>query len=255
VRIVIPVRSWSALVTVFVSAGAIACYVGNRSGTSEQPAAAVSAADNAVFEYRADLPLGNPDIGLLLNREGSPRVENPSLYVAYRTTYADDVRRWAAEPGISINPNFVLALFAKESGFDPRATSAVPANGVAQMTPIADADLLRIARDDPRWQWLQTEARSWPRHPLIHDVRASKPRTDSLVAAGVVHAGNEYFFNPGTETRAAMIWLRMLADVWRGVGLDQAPATTARTRLNDGVALSDGQVLDLVTVSYNQGYP
>ncbi len=244
---------------VMLCTGVLACQAATGpSGTAATGSAQTGAAragEGAVFEYRANLPLGNPDIRLLLNREGSSRVENPAFYDSYLREFSGDVVRWSREPGISINPNYVLSLFAKESGFDPRATSHVPANGVAQMTPIADADLLRLATDDPRWQWLLPEAKSWPRHPLVHDKLATKPRTDSLLRAGVLDAGNDYFFNPGTESRAAMLWLRMLADLWRGDGLDKSPAMIARAELNRGAPLRDDHVLDLVTVSYNQGYP
>ena len=226
------------------------------SGTGARSAAAAdNRASVALFAYRPDVPLGHPDASLLLNKEGSPRIENPAFYARYWRDYSGDVGRWARESGIAINPNFVLALFAKESGFDPNATSHVPANGVAQMTAIADLDLLRLTREDPRWTWLAAEARSWPRHPVVHDTTATKARTDSLVRAGVVHAGNEYFFNPGTESRAAMIWLRMLGDTWRGNAEDRASADVARNKLNGGGPLRDDQLFELVTVSYNQGYP
>jgi hypothetical protein len=209
--------------------------------------------NTAAFAYRPDLPLGHPAASLLVNKDGSPRIENPAFYDAYWRSYADDVRRWSREPGIAVNPNFALALFAKESGFDPRATSNVPANGVAQMTPVADADLLRIAHDEPRWQWLASEASSWPRHPLVHDTLATKARTDGLLKANTIDAHTEYFFNPGTESRASMLWLRMLADTWRGDLSDRSLADVARQKLNKGKPLRDDQIFDLVTVSYNQG--
>jgi hypothetical protein len=233
----------------------------DAAGATRTPAASDAAARTGAraatpaFAYRPDLPLGHPDASLLLNREGSPRIEKPAFYADYWKNFSDDVRRWSRETGISINPNYVLALFAKESGFDPHATSDVPANGVAQMTPIADLDLLRLTTDDPRWQWLAAEARSWPRHPLVHDVHATKARTDSLLRANAIDARTEYFFNPGTESRASMLWLRMLADTWRGDAVDREAADVARNKLNKGGPLTDEQILDLVTVSYNQGYP
>jgi hypothetical protein len=241
-----------------LSLAAVACSTATTATTTARAQGRGSAriTDVPAFAYRADLPLGHPDAALLLNKEGSRRIENPVFYANYYRNFSDDVSRWAREPGISINPNYVLALFAKESGFDPRATSYVPANGVAQMTPIADLDLLRITVDDPRWHWLADEARSWPRNPIVHDtVTASKARTDSLLAAGAIDARNEYFFNPGTESRASMLWLRMLADIWRGDAVDRQAADVARNGLNRGKPLTDSQILDLVTVSYNQGYP
>src|SRR5690606_3969152 len=98
------------------------------------------------------------------------------------------------------------------------------------------------------------EVASWPRHALVHRPDAHKSVTDSLLAAGVLHARNEYLFDPYISVRAGMFWLRVLASVW----LDDAwgeYAQLARAQLNGGRALTDAQLFALVTVSYNQGYP
>jgi hypothetical protein len=216
---------------------------------------ASQALSDARFWFDAKLPLGRPPAESLLNDNGSPRILNRAHYDRFFREHAAALREWAADPRLRLNPNYVAAIFAKESGFDPHATSHVPANGIAQLTHIADADLQIIARDASAFRWMHAEVRSWPRSPLVHDANVRKARTDSLVASGALSAENEYFFNAHRSTRAAMFWLRILADVWQ---LDEWPGQhgrLARERLGTAGALRERDLLDLVTVSYNQGHP
>lgn len=207
------------------------------------------------FWFDPALPLGAPPASALVNRNGSPRILDPRHYADFRRTLAGQVSGWAADPRISLNPNYVAALLAKESGFDPRATSGVPANGIAQMTHIADADLRIIAREAPAFRWMQAEVEQWPRLPVVHDSAATEAKTDALLASGAVTAANEYLFDPALATRASMFWLRILATIWMEDEWPGQHGALAREKLGRGGKLPEVDLLALVTVSYNQGHP
>lgn len=208
---------------------------------------------HAAFAYDARIPFGKPPASAFVNDNGTPRINDVAAYETFWREYAPLVREWGADPRIALNPAYVAALFGKESGYEPFATSNVPANGIAQFTHIADVDLVEITTNARAWNWARAEVRSWPRHPAVHTPAARKVRTDSLVAAGAVTAANEYFFAPRQQMRGAMIWLRLLATNWLEDEWPGAHGSFARERLNGGRPITDRQLFDLVTVSYNQG--
>jgi len=223
---------------------------------AEQASAAPVVVDPAAkFWYSASLPLGHPPADSIVNANGSPRIVDRALYDRFWAEQAPSLASWSADPRLRVNPNFVAALMAKESGFDPNATSAVPANGIAQMTYVADEDLRIISRDSPAWHWMWDEVRRWPRSPAVHDSLATKARTDSLLAAGALGPRTEYLFDPRTSTRASLFWLRVLAHIWTEDTWPGQYGTLARTKLANGGALGESDLLALVTVSYNQGHP
>jgi hypothetical protein len=201
--------------------------------------------------------LGRPPASALENFNRSPRLENPAHYERFLKDHSAELEAWAADGRLRINPNLAAALVAKESGFDPLAVSDVPANGIAQMTHIADLDLVEIARSAPAFRWMLPEVESWPRVKAIHDSAATRARTEGLLRSRSVTAANEYLFNPRTALRASSFWLRVLATIWTE---DQWPGmygSLAREKLgSDGKGnLREGDLLDLVIVSYNQGHP
>lgn len=221
--------------------------------TTAQPAPNPPA---AIHFWRAPgLKLGRPPREALVNQNGSPRVESKAHYERFFRELAPRLEEWSADPRINLNPNFVAALIAKESGFDPHATSGVPANGLTQITHIADADLRLITRDAADYHWMQAEVANWARHPVVHSANAREATTDSMLAAGTLSARNEYLFDPALSMRAGMFWLRILAQIWQS---DQYPGMYGRLaseKLAGNQSLSDAQLLQLVTVSYNQGHP
>jgi hypothetical protein len=240
-------RTFSTAAALLATAACASVYAAN-------PAPQQSAAD-ARFWFDPSIPLGTPPADSLRNQNGSPRITDATLYARFFRDHAGTLRQWASDRRLRLNPNFVAALFAKESGFDPYATSAVPANGLAQITHVADADLLIISRDAPAFRWMYDEIRQWPRSADVHSEKAREARTDSLIARGSLTGRNEYLFDPRQSMRASMFWLRMLADVWL---LDEWPGQygrLARERLGSAGTLSERDLLDLVTVSYNQGHP
>lgn len=221
--------------------------------TTPAPAQAVRVDPDARFWYSPAVPLGRPPADSLRNRNGSPRIADPAHYDRFWAEEVPLLREWSGDARLRINPAFVAALMAKESAFDPRATSGVPANGIAQLTNAADVDLLGITRESAAWRWAYDEVQRWPRSPLVHDALASKPRTDSLLASGALGPSTEYLFDPRTSTRAAVLWLRILAQVWTEDVWPGKYGTLAREKLAGGAPISESDLLALVTVSYNQG--
>lgn len=206
------------------------------------------------FHANANAELVQPPRESLVNANGTPRVLTDEDYERFWRDVAPSLEAWARDPRLNVNPAYVAALLAKESGFEPLATSWTPANGYAQLTHIADADMLAIARESTRWSWMLEELERWPRHPLVHRPDAEKTVTDSLTASGTIHAGNEYFFDPLTATRGAVFWIRLLAEVWSTDEFPGRYGSFARERLGGGNPLSEQELLSLVTVSYNRGY-
>jgi hypothetical protein len=217
--------------------------------------AATGQPGGARFWYDSRLPLGHPPADSLLNANGSPRITDASRYERFWRDLAPSLAEWSADPRLRINPNFAAALMAKESGFDPLATSAVPANGIAQMTHIADLDLQIITREAPAFRWMSDEVRRWPRVAAVHDSAARKSRTDSLLARGTVGARTEYLFDPLLAQRASLFWLRILGTIWTEDEWPGQYGPLARGKLAKGSTLDEADLLALVTVSYNQGHP
>ena len=211
--------------------------------------------DGPRFWYDPRLPLGRPAAESLRNDNGSPRITDAAHYQRFWRELAPTLVEWSADPRLRINPNFAAALMAKESGYDPRATSGVPANGIAQITHIADLDLQIISREAPAFRWMYDEVRRWPRAAAVHDSAARKPRTDSLLARGTLGPRTEYLFDPRLAQRAALFWLRILGTVWTEDEWPGQHGALARQKLANGGVLGEPDLLALVTVSYNQGHP
>jgi hypothetical protein len=98
------------------------------------------------------------------------------------------------------------------------------------------------------------EVDRWRRNSAVHAPTATAPLIDSLLATGAANARNEYLFDPGTSARAAVFWIRLLENKWTTDFWPGGYGPSARARLNDGKPLTERQMFDLVTVSYNRGY-
>ena len=217
---------------------------------------AQSSPDQPRFWASRGESVGRPAAAAIVNSNGSPRIENEGYYATFLKDYAADLAKWAADERLRINPNLAAALVAKESGFDPLAISHVPANGIAQMTHIADLDLIEISRAAPAFRWMLPEVESWPRVKAVHDSAATKARTQDLLARRTVTGTNEYLFNPRTALRASNFWLRVLATIWTEDTWPGMYGSLAREKLGEEKGrISESDLLDLVIVSYNQGHP
>lgn len=220
------------------------------------PAPAPSPAEPRFWALKGE-HLGAPPATAFVNLNGSPRIENPGFYATFRKDHAEELEKWAGDGRLRINPSLAAALVAKESGFDPAAISNVPAFGIAQMTYIADLDLVEITRSAPAFRWMLPEVESWPRVKAVHDSTTTQARVKSLLARQSVTPANEYLFNPGLALRASNFWLRILATIWTEDTWPGMYGALAKEKLGtDGKgALRESDLLDLVIVSYNQGHP
>ena len=189
----------------------------------------------------------------LRNANGSPRVADTARYAAVWRRVAPGLVRWARDPRLGIDPGFVAALLAKESGGDSLAVSAAAALGVAQLTASADTDLRTMAGSD-RFRWMRREVHQWPRSAIVHDSMAPAATIDSLLAAGALGSRTEYLFDPALGARAAVLWLRLLVNKWTTDAWPGGDGTFARRALAGGRPLHQDQLADLVIVSYNRGY-
>jgi hypothetical protein len=187
------------------------------------------------------------------NANGSPRITDSLRWLFLTERIAPLVDSFARDERLGIDPGYLFALLVKESAGDSLAVSAAPALGLAQLTARTDADLQLMTREWPV-EWMGAEVRAWPRSPFVHDGSPAKARIDSLLREGRLTSRAEYLFAPATATRAAAFWVRLLELKWT---IDYWPGgygAFARSKLNGGRALSESQLIDLVTVSYNRGY-
>jgi hypothetical protein len=195
----------------------------------------------------ADLPAS-----AFRNANGSPRLREDQ-YRFVRQRIVPLLEQWSRDPRLAINPAFVTALMLKESGGDSLAVSSAPALGLAQLTASADSDM-RLMVTEYHFQWMAPEVNRWTRNAAARAPMATAPFIDSLLARGAVSARNEYLFDPATSARAAVFWIRLLENKWTTDFWPGGYGPAARSRLNGGKPLTQRQMFDLVTVSYNRGY-
>lgn len=201
--------------------------------------------------------VGRPPVTAFRNANGSPRITRPSDADAFYTRVVPILERDAVNPRIQVDPNYVAAIFIKESALDTLAVSPVPALGIAQLTPRADADLRAMATS-PSYSWMANEINGWPRDPVVH-VDTTQPQVSADVvrarlASGALTSRTEYLFDPALSARAAEYWIKLLQIKWTTDTWPGGYGTFAAQKLNRGQPVSGDQLFNLVTVSYNQGY-
>ncbi len=220
-------------------------------------AACASHPDPLSVTLYGEAHVGRPSPTAFTNANGSPRLIQASDRDAFYTRVVPMLERDAVNPRIQIDPNFVAALFIKESALDTLAVSPVPALGIAQLTPRADADL-RAMTVSPSFSWMAAEVNGWPRDPAIHvDSTATPISADSVrarLARGAVTSRTEYLFDPALSTRAAEYWIRLLQTKWTSDAWPGGYGTFASQKLAAGQPIGSDRLFDLVAVSYNQGY-
>jgi hypothetical protein len=206
--------------------------------------------------HAADLRLGRPVREHIRNLNASVAI-TPSRWAYFYDNLAPALDVWAADARLDVNPNLIAAILVAESRMDSLLVSVNPDHGIAQLTEYSDAFILdRAPRPTFRMEWMATEAGSWPRHPKVHSVDATRAEVVALMQSGDVTAASEYFFRPVLALRGLLFDLRLLEATWTTDGVIWGQfGTWARERINGGAPLTESQLLDLVVVSYNQGYP
>jgi hypothetical protein len=195
----------------------------------------------------ADLPAA-----AFRNSNGSPRLREDQ-YRFVRRRIVPLLERWSHDGRLAIDPAYVTALLLKESGGDSLAVSGAPALGLAQLTVAADSDL-RLMVTEYHFQWMAPEVNEWPRASVLRSPAATSRAIESMLANRSLSSRQDYLFDPVTSARAAVFWIRLLENKWTTDFWPGGYGTAARTRLNGGLPLTDHQMFDLVTVSYNRGY-
>jgi hypothetical protein len=206
--------------------------------------------------HAADLRLGRPARDQIRNLNASVAI-TPSRWQYFYANLAPSLDQWAADARLDINPNLIAAILVAESRMDSLLVSVNPDHGIAQLTEYSDAFILdRAPRPTFGMDWIATEAQGWPRHPKVHSVDATRAEVVALMQSGEVTASSEYFFCPVQSLRGLLFDLRLIEATWTTDGVTWGQfGTWARQRINGGAPLTESQVLDLVVVSYNQGYP
>ncbi|MGB0452174.1 MAG: lytic transglycosylase domain-containing protein [Bacteriovoracaceae bacterium] len=123
-----------------------------------------------------------------------------------------------------INPNFLSALVAQESSFNPKAVSPARALGLTQITPIA-VDQLK-----------KTHGLSWKIHPDSRQL--SYPELKLAVNMDYIHNQNDWRLDEKKSLLGAMYYIEYLDQYWSKalpVEVDEQTKT------------------DLLTASYNSG--
>ncbi|MFN2567246.1 MAG: hypothetical protein ABR499_19800 [Gemmatimonadaceae bacterium] len=206
--------------------------------------------------HAGELRVGNPKREHVRNLNASVAVTESRWDYFYRNL-APSLDLWAADARLNINPNLIAAILVAESRMDSLLVSLNPDHGIAQLTQHSDAFILdRAPRPSFGMEWIAEEARTWPRHPTVHRVEATREEVLALMANGEVTAESEYFFRPVQALRGLLFDLRLIEATWTTDGVTWGQfGSWARERLNGGAPLTESQILDLVVVSYNQGYP
>jgi hypothetical protein len=202
------------------------------------------------------LRLGRPAREHVRNLNGGTAV-TPSRWEYFYSRLAPSLDQWARDTRLDINPNLIAAILVAESRMDSLLVSPNPDHGIAQLTQYSDVFILdRAPRPTFGMEWMATEARAWPRHPKVHDLATTRAEVLALMQSGELSAQTEYFFRPLQSLRGLHFDLRLIEAAWTTDGVTWTQfGTWARERLNGGAPLTESQLLDLVVVSYNQGYP
>jgi hypothetical protein len=195
----------------------------------------------------ADLPAS-----AFRNANGSPRLRDDQ-YRLVRARILPLLVRWSHDARLAVDPAYVAALILKESGGDTLAVSSSPALGLAQLTVAADSDM-RLMTTEYHFQWMAPEVNRWPRDPRLRTKQLSARAADSLLAQGSLTSRQEYLFDPEASARAAVFWIRLLENKWTTDFWPGGYGSAVRNRLNGGRQLTNHQMFDLVTISYNRGY-
>ena len=128
------------------------------------------------------------------------------------------------------NPTFTAALVAQESAFQPKRVSWARAVGLTQITPSAEAEIVPLFDQ-------------WPRYPGLASYPA--PIIQALIASGRANSANEWRLEPVLSLRGGLLYARQLSDRWQ-----DTPAF-GKTRWSGDPEVARTQ---LILASYHSGF-
>ncbi|HEX8320420.1 carbohydrate binding domain-containing protein [Longimicrobium sp.] len=205
-------------------------------------------------------PLNNDSVYLRIADSKWP------LYNAFYDGAVDDsLQAWAQDSRLNLNPNFVAAILAIESGFDPHVyEGGVGTYGYAQMGPDSDDELLQQIRYHSAFTWMHSQVDS-----TVY-VRGNMGNKDSVSLSG------SYLADPMKTTRALVYHLKQLENIWLGTHKVNG-STRSWLRDDRHIALkaefsgylsyaelaahvygrppNATELFDIIAASFNRGYP
>ena len=126
-----------------------------------------------------------------------------------------------------INPNFIAAIVAKESSFNPKAVSWAKAIGLTQVTPIAAKEIKRSKKIN------------WKVYPGTE--KMSYFRLKTAVSTGIINKNNDWRLDKKKSIKGAIAYLEYLEKYWQ------------KTQRNNDIQLDANLETDLILASYNSG--
>jgi soluble lytic murein transglycosylase-like protein len=109
------------------------------------------------------------------------------------------IEHFSREQGI--NPNFMAALVAQESSFNPKAVSWAKAIGLTQVTDLAAQHVLE-----------EEDKQSWPSFELIREM--SYPAVKASIMTGKINSSNEWRLHVEKSLQGGLTYLQYLEDYW-----------------------------------------
>lgn len=129
-----------------------------------------------------------------------------------------------------LNPYFVAALVAQESGFDPQALSHNKALGLTQVTSLGEAEIIKRNED-------------WPRYPGLDEMPL--PVLKLAIISGTIHSGNEWRLDPARSIEGGIEYLTYLGEYWS--------RPDKRHEIETRMGPSDTALSEVMLASYNSG--
>lgn len=130
----------------------------------------------------------------------------------------------------NLNPYFVAALVAQESGFDTQALSRNKALGLTQVTSLGESEIIK------RYE-------NWPRYPLLGEM--PWPLLKLAILNGRINQGNEWRLDPALSIEGGAEYLSYLAEYWK--------RPERRAQIERKLGPGDTALSEVMLASYNSG--
>jgi hypothetical protein len=129
-----------------------------------------------------------------------------------------------------LNPYFIAALVAQESGFDPQALSYSKAIGLTQVTSLGESEIIKRGGD-------------WPRYPGLGEMPL--PFLKLAILNGRINGGNEWRLDPALSIAGGVEYLNYLSEYWG--------KREKRAQVEKRLGPSETALSEVILASYNSG--